>query len=104
MKLFPLFLALTLVVGGEYKITHSSGRISYAKITSITEQGDYVVQRPKQITNRQGRPPSIVWARNDVLLSGADISEAELIRPPRVPDNNDWNRLTKKWTPPSELR
>ena len=105
-RLLPLFLAIVLVIGGEYKITHLSGRYGYCKVKEVTPDGDYIIHRPKKILgwNRRanGRIPIILWNKEEILLSAFDISEARLLRPPRKPDDLSWNRLTQTWIPPSE--
>ena len=99
-------LALLLVIGGEYKITHTSGRVSFCRIKGLTADGDYVVQHPKKILGyNAGRIPIILWNKEDVLLSALDIGEAKLLKPPTPTQDNSWNRLsgTSYHTPPSWL-
>jgi hypothetical protein len=80
-RLFPLFLAVILVVGGEYKITHLSGRVTFNQVRAVTEKGDYIVWRPKKIVGYNGnRIPIIRWKQEDILLSSLDIGEAKLLR------------------------
>ena len=64
-------LALILLIGGEYKITHTCGRVSYCKVKAITLDGDYVIQHPKKIVgyNGSGHIPIIVWKKEEVTLS-----------------------------------
>lgn len=103
-RLLPLFLAIVLVIGGEYKITHLSGRTSLCKIKGVTPDGDYIIHHPKKILGyNAGRIPIILWNKQEILLSAFDISEARLLKPPAQPQDNSWNRLTKTWVPPSEL-
>ena len=110
-RLLPLFLAIVLVIGGEYKITHLSGRTSLCKIKGVTPDGDYIIQHPKKILGyNAGRIPIILWNKEEILLSAFDISEARLLKPPaQAQDNqaqdNSWNRLsgTSYHTPPSWL-
>jgi hypothetical protein len=91
-RLFPLFLAVVLVIGGEYKITHLSGRTSFCKIKSITEEGDYVVQHPKKILGyNNGNIPIIQWNnKEDILLSFIDIGEAKLLKAPPTPSQDKY--------------
>lgn len=104
-RLFPLFLAIILAIGGEYKITHASGRSTFCKVDAVTPDGDYVVRRPKKIVgyNNGGRTPIIVWNKEQILMSALDISEAKLIRPPKAAEDTSWNRLNKTWIPQSEM-
>ena len=102
-RLFPLFLAIILAIGGEYKITHTSGRSTFCKVEGVTPDGDYVVRRPKKIVGYNGgRIPIIVWNKEQILMSALDISEARLLKPPAQSQDNSWNRLTQTWIPPSE--
>ena len=99
-------LALILLIGGEYKITHTSGRVSFCKVKAITLEGDYLIQHPKKILGyNAGRIPIILWNKEDVLLSAFDISEAKLLKPPTPTQDNSWNRLsgTSYHTPPTWL-
>ena len=99
-------LALILLIGGEYKITHTSGRVSFCRIKGLTADGDYVVQHPKKILGyNAGRIPIILWNKEDVLLSAFDISEAKLLKQPTPTQDNSWNRLsgTSYHTPPTWL-
>ena len=97
-------LALILLIGGEYKITHTCGRVSYCKVKAITLDGDYVIQHPKKIVgyNGSGHIPIIVWKKEEVTLSSLDIGEAQLLRSPKARESTDWNRLTRGWIPDSE--
>ena len=103
-RLFPLFLAIILAIGGEYKITHTSGRSTFCKVDAVTPDGDYVVRRPKKIVGYNGgRIPIIVWNKEQILMSALDISEAKLIRPPKAAEDTSWNRLNTTWIPQSEM-
>lgn len=103
-RLFPLFLAIILAIGGEYKITHTSGRSTFCKVEGVTPDGDYVVRRPKKIVGyNNGHIPIIIWDKGWVVISALDISEAKLIRPPKAAEDTSWNRLNKTWIPESEL-
>jgi len=97
-------LALILLIGGEYKITHTSGRVSYCKVKAITLDGDYLIQHPKKIVgyNGNGHIPIIVWKNEEVTLSSLDIGEAQLLRSPKAKESTEWNRLTRGWIPDSE--
>ena len=101
-RLMPLLLAIVLAIGGEYQITHTSGRTSFCKVEGVTPDGDYVVLRPK-IVRYNGQTPLITWDKGSVVISGWDITEAKLLRPPRKPEDNSWNRLNKNWIPQSEI-
>ena len=97
-------LALILLIGGEYKITHTCGRVSFCKVKAITLDGDYLIQHPKKIVgyNGNGHIPMIVWKKEEVTLSSLDIGEAQLLRSPKARESTDWNRLTRGWIPDSE--
>ena len=97
-------LALILLIGGEYKITHTCGRVSYCKVKAITFDGDYVIQHPKKIVgyNGSGHIPIIIWKKEEVTLSSLDIGEAQLLRSPKARESTEWNRLTRGWIPDSE--
>lgn len=103
-QLFPLFLAIILAIGGEYKITHTSGRSTFCKVDAVTPDGDYVVRRPKKILGyNSGRVPIILWNKEQILISALDISEAKLIRPAKAAEDTSWNRLNRVWIPQSEM-
>jgi hypothetical protein len=83
-NLLSLFLAMLLLVGGEYEITHTSGRVSYCKIVAILADGDYVINHPTKIYGfNSGRIPIVKWSNEQILLSYIDISEARILRLPR---------------------
>ena len=75
---------MLLLVGGEYEITHTSGRVSYCKIVDILSDGDYVINHPAKICGyNSGNIPIVTWSREKILLSYIDISEARILRMPR---------------------
>ena len=103
-RLSPLLLAIVLAIGGEYQITHTSGRTSFCKVEGVTPEGDYVVRRPK-VVRYNGQTPIITWDKGGIVISAYDITEAKLLKPPTKPQDNSWNRLsgTSYHTPPAWL-
>ena len=102
-RLMPLLLAIVLAIGGEYQITHTSGRTSFCKVEGVTPEGDYVVRHPKMVRYNSNGQPVVTWDKGWIVISGWDITEAKLLRPPRKPEDNSWNRLNKNWIPQSEI-
>jgi len=85
INLLPLVLAMFLVVGGEYEVTHTSGRTSFCKIIEITQDGDYIINRPTKIVGwNAGKIPIVVWKKENILLSSIDVGEARVLRLPRT--------------------
>jgi hypothetical protein len=104
-RLSPLLLAIVLAIGGEYQITHTSGRTSFCKVEGVTPEGDYVVRHPKMVRyNNNSEVPIITWDKGGIVISAYDISEAKLLKPPAKPQDS-WNRLsgTSYHTPPAWL-
>jgi len=102
MRTLPLLLAIVLAIGGEYQITHTSGRTSFCKVEGVTPEGDYVVRHPKLVKYNSNGQPVITWDKGGIVISAYDISEAKLLKPPAKPQDNSWNRLSRTWIPPSE--
>jgi len=75
---------MLLLVGGEYEITHTSGRVSYCKIVGILQDGDYIINHPIKIYGyNSGKIPIVRWSDEKILLSSIDISEARILRLPK---------------------